>query len=134
MAASSQSSDIAHRLKNTQSMIRNAISDVSEVDDRLQDSTQKIEQILGLHKLIDSESQRGKGVIQTLQSKAFWDKYLYKIVFIFYLLVVLFIVTKRFGNLFYKIYDWITWTLSFCLFWIPGWQQTDNQIDGKLDL
>merc|ERR1712154_50298 len=103
----SQSSDITARLKNTQSMIRNAISDVSEVDDRLKDSTAKIEQILGLHKLIDAESQRGKGVIRTLQSRAFWDKHLYQIIFMLYLLVVLFIVTKQFGNLFYKIYDWL---------------------------
>ena len=120
MTNATKSADIGHSLRRTQSMIREAIQQTNDVDYHLKDSTERVKHILGLHQFVQQETKKGKGILKTLGSRAFWDKHLYKIVFIIYLLVVFYIVTKHFGNLFYKIYDWICWTLSWFIFWFPG--------------
>eukprot|EP00483_Globobulimina_turgida_P008311 UN08327 len=120
MANSSKNADMKHSLRRTQQMIRDAIQQTSDVDSHMLTQTQNLEQILGIHKLIDVETKKGKGIIKTLKSRAFWDKHLYKLVFIIYLIVVFYIITKHVSHFFYRIYDWICWTLSFGLFWMPG--------------
>ena len=120
MSNATKSADMQHSLRMIQSMVRDSIQQVSGLDDHLKDSTEQLKQILGLHKLIDVETKKGKGLIKTLGSRAFWDKHLYKLVFIIYLVVVFYIVSKHFGNLFYRIYDWTCWTLSWFIFWFPG--------------
>jgi len=36
--------------------------------------------------------------------------------------VAFYIITRRVGNLFYRIYDWICWILSWILVWVPGFR------------
>ena len=88
MANATKSADMKHSLRMIQSMVRDSIQQVSGLDDHLKDSTEQLKHILGLHKLIDVETKKGKGLIKTLETRGFWDKHLYKLVFIIYLIVV----------------------------------------------
>ena len=136
MTNSTVTADIGHSLRRTQAMIRDAIQQTSDVDEHLKNSTEQLRKILGLHELIDAETQKGKGILYTLKSRAFWDKNLYKVVFIIYVFVVFYIVTRHFGNLFYRIYDWICYLLSFFMFWLPGFDLVcgNNYSNAKQDI
>eukprot|EP01084_Bolivina_argentea_P190981 328077_1 len=102
MTNSTRSADIGNSLRRTQSMIRDAIQMTTDADEHLKDSTEQLKHVLGLHKLIDVQSKKGKGILKTLRSRAFWDKHLYKLVFIVYLIIVFYVITKHVGNLFYR--------------------------------
>ncbi|ETO18234.1 hypothetical protein RFI_19044 [Reticulomyxa filosa] len=103
-------------------MIGNAIQQAGDLADHVAESTEQLKKICGLHDLVASEAQKGKGTIRVLLTRAFWDKYIYHVVFFIYMIVALYIVSKRVGNLFYRFYDWICWLLSWFLFWVPGFQ------------
>ncbi len=69
-----------------------------------------------MHSLIDKQARRGKGVIQTMQSSAFWDRHLFKVGFMLHLMVCIYIITKHVGNMAFRIYDWTCWLSAFPLF------------------
>ena len=85
MAESTKSADIAQGLRSIQRMLGNAIEMSGDADDALKISTKRLEELLNLHKVVGREANKGKGLIKTLSSRAWWDKHLYKLVFIFYL-------------------------------------------------
>ena len=101
-------------------MVRDAIQQTGDVNDNIKDQTEELNRIIGMHKLIGEETQKGKSIIKTLKSRAFWDRYLYKLVFVLYLAVVTYVITKHVGNLAFRIYDWSCWIPSFFISWLPG--------------
>jgi len=117
-----ESAEIALSLRRTRSMIGNAIQQTEDLAEHISESTEQLKKICGLHDLITSESTKGKSIIRIMMNRAFWDKYIYHFVFALYMCVALYIVSKRFGNVFHKCYDWICWLLSWLLFWVPGFR------------
>ena len=117
---SSKSMQINESLKQTRSMVGQSIIQTDDANLLMKSQINNIDKILGLNDIITIESKKGIKLIKQLQSKRFWDKYLYKIIFMIYIITSLYIISKRVGNLIYKIYDWICWILSFFMSWIPG--------------
>ena len=101
-------------------MVRDMKQQTSDVNGNLKESTRKLGELFRVHDLIDAETKKGKGILQTMSSRAFWDRHLYELVFVLHLIVSIYIISKHVSNLAFRIYDWSCWLSGFSLFWIPG--------------
>ena len=93
MTQKETTNQIFSSLHRTRDIIRDSIAQSEAQYENLNDQTENLRKILGMHDDVKTKASKGKSLIKLLQSKQFVDKYLYNIVFILYLIIVVYVLT-----------------------------------------